>query len=72
MSVDRISEKNVIDDARYEVIQRSDDQGLAVIHFTRGGYELWERVEDYRGEVIIIDGDEYRFLRNWKGTNSTS
>jgi len=69
MSVPAATAERVVDSARYDVIHRDGTRGIAIVKDARGRSELWERVDGYRGEIMIIDGEEYRFLRTWKGSS---
>lgn len=68
MSVPAATAEKVVDGASYSVVHRDADRGIAIVEDARGHSELWERVDGYRGEIMVIDGEEYRFLRTWKGS----
>lgn len=57
----------VIDSDRYEIVRRDREAGVVIVKDSRGRAELWERVIGYRGEIMVIDGEEYRFSRSWRG-----
>jgi|LSQX01.2.fsa_nt_gb hypothetical protein len=54
----------------YEVVRKDPSGGVAILADPKGQYELWERVDGYRGDILVIDGAEYRFGRTWRGAPS--
>ncbi len=59
--------KKTLDHRSYVVVRRVPDQGLAIVETPDGDLELWERVNEYEGETLEINGEAHRFLRHWKG-----
>ncbi|GEM_PF-6204137 len=51
----------------YEVVRKDPRGGVAILADRGGRYELWERVDGYRGDILVIDCEEYRFGRTWRG-----
>ena len=72
MSAEENVQGRSIGGAQYEVVRKDPTGGVAILANRRGRYELWERVNGYRGEVLVIDGEEYRFGRTWHGAGVTN